>query len=447
MTRRERNDAIFQAALMPATGAGLTTGLAESIHEALVGTPQVRASRWSIGGRGFPTPDRVFLAIPLIVALLALVAFIAILASRPSPGPLGVVTYRGGPERTGVMPGPGPAGDPILDWQFDMNGPVAVMPVILAGTVYVADVSGTVQALDEGTGQAVWATQLNGPVNGSPAIAGGRLFLGTDAGDVVALDVATGTEVWRFQADGPVRASPAVVGDVLYVGSDDGNVYSLDLATGDPHWARSLGAPVTRGVAISAGVVYAGATGGRFTALDAGTGAVLWSRDDLGVGEVGTPMVADGLVFVASGLLELGTSDRVTALDIRDGREHWHFASPDGQPVYAGAVGDGAIYVSSSNGDVHRLDEVTGDPVPGWTFHADGGVGYLSGLVGNVLYVPAEDRFIHAVDVRAAKELWRFEVQGAPNVPAILDGRVFVGTNLGKVVAIGGTEPAAGGSP
>jgi outer membrane protein assembly factor BamB len=233
----------------------------------------------------------------------------------------------------------------------------------------------------------------------------------------------------------------------VYVGSNDGTVAALNLANGQRRWSRSVGAAVTRGVAVSGGVVYAGATGGLLKTFDAATGAPGWHVDNLGPGEVGTPMVADGLVFVASGLLNVGSSDRVTAFDSRDGTERWHFPGPGGEPVYNGAVGDGAIYISSGTGDVYRLDEFTGSLVPGWPFHADGPVGYLSGLVDGVLYVPSDDLVIHAVDVATAKERWRFSVQGSPNVPLIQDGRVFVGTSLGKVVAIGGTQTAPSSGP
>ena len=309
MNRRERNDAIFQTALTPVAGPSLTSGLADAIHDALVATPQVKASsRWSIGGTPFRLPAPTAVATLLVIALLAVLALIAIVLSRPAPLPPSVWMYHGGPERNGVLPGPGPAGDPVIVWQVSLKGPVGVQPAVVDGTVYVADDSGTVQAFDAATGTVRWARQLGGPVNGSPAVADGRVYLGTKAGQVVALDGSTGGVVWSFPTGGPVRAGPAIVEDVLYGGSDDGTVFALDAATGKPRWVTSLGAPVTRGPAVADGVVYAGPSGG-FAALDATTGDIRWSRNDLGPGEVGTPMVDDGLVFVASGLLEVGPSD------------------------------------------------------------------------------------------------------------------------------------------
>jgi eukaryotic-like serine/threonine-protein kinase len=447
MNQRERNDAIFQAALTPAVGDRISIGLAEAIHDALLATPQAKARpAWRIGGGLAPLARTAWILL-VIAALLALVVAVVVLSSRPRPVPLGIPMYRGGPARTGVMPGPGPAGTPRLVWQVSMQGAIGVMPVIVGGTVYVADASGLVVALDESTGAARWTRELGSPVNASPALAGDLLILGTDDGQVIALNHATGDIVWDEHKGSAVRGAPAVVGAVAFVGSNDGNVYALDVATGNERWATQLGAPVTRGVAVSDGVVYAGATGGIFAALDATTGDKRWARTDLGAGEVATPMVADGLAFVASGLLEVGSSDRISALDIRDGTDRWRFAAPDQQPLYGGAVAAGSVYVSSNDGDVYRLDEVTGAVASGWPFHTGGGVGYLAGLVDGVLYIPSGDRFIYAVDVSTGKASWKFKLQGAPNVPAIVDGEIFVGTDLGKVVAIGGSEPPPEPSP
>jgi eukaryotic-like serine/threonine-protein kinase len=448
MSRRESNDAIFQAALTPAAGYRVPAGLADEIHDALLATPQAKARPgWSIGGRRLAPVARTAWVLLVIAALLALVVAAVVLSSRPRPVPPGIPMYRGGPDRTGVMPGPGPAGAPVLLWQVTMKGTVAVMPVVSGGTVYVADTSGMVVAMDEASHANRWTRQLGSPVNASPALAGDLLILGTDDGHVTALHAATGDVAWSKQEGPSVRAAPAIVGDVVYVGSNDGNVYALDVATGDQRWATPLGGPVTRGVAVADGVVYAGATGGIFDALDAATGSMLWARTDLGPGEVATPMVADGLVFVASGLLQIGPSDQITALDVQHGRTRWAFPAPDQQPLYGGAVANGAVYVSSNDGDVYRLDEQTGKVAPGWPFHTGGGVGYLSGLVDGVLYIPSGDRSIYAVDVSAGKARWRFKVQGAPNVPAIIDGKLFVGTDLGKLVAIGGSVSASGSSP
>ncbi len=446
MTSRERNDAIFRSALTPAADQTTWSGLAESIHEAIQSTSQRPVpTRWSVG-RGAVVPTiRPLLGALLIVALIALVGLLAILAARPASDPFATM-YRGGPERNGVMPGPGPVGNPEIIWRAELAGAVTVMPAVVDGVVYITDQSGAVRALDAATSEPRWRVERGGPVDGSPAVAGGLVFVGTKAGAVVALETSTGRTAWTFRTTGPVRAGPAIVGDTLYDGSEDGQVFALDRVTGRPRWATQVGAPVTRGPAVADGVVYAGGTGGQFFALSAADGRILWSKRDLGPGEVGTPMVADGLVFVASGLLEEGPSDRITALDIRDGSERWTFTLPDGLPVYNGAVTDGSIYVGSANGGVYRLDEQTGRQVTGWPFVTGGAVGYLSGITDGVLYIPSDDGLIHAVDAVTGIERWKIAVRGLPNAPVVVDGRIFVGSDAGVLYAIGGAGSTPSGT-
>jgi outer membrane protein assembly factor BamB len=44
---------------------------------------------------------------------------------------------------------------------------------------------------------------------------------------------------------------------------------------------------------------------------------------------------------------------------------------------------------------------------------------------------------VYAVDVRTGGRLWQQGVVGQPGPPAVVGGRLYVGTDLGVVVAIG----------
>ena len=91
MSKRERNDAIFQAALTPAVGYRVPAGLAEDIHDALLATPQATARpAWSIDGRNLAPVARSAWILVVIAALLALVVTVVVLSSRPNPVPLGI---------------------------------------------------------------------------------------------------------------------------------------------------------------------------------------------------------------------------------------------------------------------------------------------------------------------------------------------------------------------
>jgi eukaryotic-like serine/threonine-protein kinase len=64
----------------------------------------------------------------------------------------------------------------------------------------------------------------------------------------------------------------------------------------------------------------------------------------------------------------------------------------------------------------------------------------LGAIADGTLYVSSADRHVYAIDPVSGMEQWKLEVEGTPTVPVVVDGRVFVGTDLGKVVAIEGTN-------
>ncbi len=68
------------------------------------------------------------------------------------------------------------------------------------------------------------------------------------------------------------------------------------------------------------------------------------------------------------------------------------------------------------------------------------------GIVGGVFYAASDDRKIHAIDIASHTETWSTAVKGAPSAPAIVDGRIIVGTSLGQVVSIVGTRQPSGAS-
>ena len=58
-----------------------------------------------------------------------------------------------------------------------------------------------------------------------------------------------------------------------------------------------------------------------------------------------------------------------------------------------------------------------------------------------------DDRKIHAFDIASHTETWAIAVKGTPRAPAIVDGRIIVGTNLGQVASIvGANEPSGAGA-
>ena len=429
-------DEAIRAALTPAPQVQAPFDLAASIRATVDVTPQRR--RFFLGiisPRGGGPRALILIA---LIGMLLLVGLLLVVGSRRPVLPAvvsDVAMFHGGPGRTGVVAGPGPAGQPTIVWQQSVGGPInGNMPAVVADVVYVADGGGGVAAYGAAIGDLQWQVSLGSAVNTSPAVGGRRVVVGDAAGEIIALDILDGQRRWVFHTAGEVRSSAAIVDGVVFVGSADGNLYALDLSTGTKRWAFDAGGAVTRSPAIDHGVVYVGAAGGKFSAIDAASGTLRW-RTALGAGQIGSPSVADGLVVAASGLDDSTAPHILFAFDALTGDVRWRFSAPSGQVLGIGALGDGLVFAPGGDGNVYAVDAANG--VLQWTFDAHGTLGSVDALAGGVLYVAGGDRAVYAVDARTGTQLWRQAVTGQPGAIAVVGDRVYLGTDLGKVVTLG----------
>lgn len=435
MTSNDR-DALLRLAIAPPADVVAPADLADAIYRDVLATPQRRA----LPGLGrLPwTP----MAGPLVatLALLALLAvgLVIVALSQPHAPPI-LSNYHGGPDRAGVMAGPGPSGLVTIRWDVPRPGPLPfnTMPLPIGGRVLVADGSGVIAALDEATGAVEWERDLGAAILGAPAIASDLVFVGTEDGNVVAVDVATSAEAWRRALDdGAVMASLLVADGSLYAATDGGSLVALSPATGEELWRIDVGGAITRGGAYSNGFLYVGATDRGLAAIEIGTRSIRW-RADLGRGEIGTPSVGEGRVYAGRGLSGTGTLHDLVAMDVRDGTIAWTFASPVGEQVHMGALAHGRVYATSEDGSATALDPATGAVV--WSTPVGDRLTTPATVVGDVLFVASEPHSVTALDAATGRVLWSIDVTGKPTMPAIVDGLAFVGTDLGRVVALGGS--------
>lgn len=437
MTGTDR-DALIRAALTPPRSVQPPAELVDGIYRALVATPQRRAPLGGLAvGRWLPIAPGLAWLVVLSGLLLAALAILAI-ASRPPSILGGVVNFHGNPGLTGEMPGPGPQGSVTIRWQVALTGPLTSlnMPLAQDGQLVVADGNGTVTTLDGATGQVVRSTSGFGSITGTPVITAGRIIVAADDGTVVAIDAATGIERWRHSIGAPTRAPLAATGDIVLVGSEDGFFHVLDVVSGAELRKVDAGGPVQRSPAIVDGIAYVGVLGGRVTAFDAATGTIHWTTE-LGAGEVLTPAVTGGVVYVARGPLDLREPREVVALNAANGFVRWRWSSPTVERIFIAAVADDAVFVGSEDHNVYRLDEATG--TGGLFFATEGSVDRLGAIADGTLYISSADRHLYAIDPVSGVLKWKLEVEGTPTVPVVIDGRVFVGTHLGRVVGIEGT--------
>jgi len=273
-----------------------------------------------------------------------------------------------------------------------------------------------------GQGGVLWRTSTGGAIRSTPAVTATRIFIGSGDGSLYALDRITGRVVWRFAAGDPVTASPAVAGGLVVAATHAGRLFAADERSGRLRWSRRTGDALP------------------FNTYPAGAWD-LWASSPVISGTTVVIGGADGLVY---------------ALDLATGKERWT-ARTGGRVRATPAVADGTVIVGSWDGRVYALDLATGRER--WVHHTIGDTldsrkfGYdrralqsSPAIVDGRVFVGSRDGGLYALDARTGERYWRATHRGSWVVgsPAVKDGVVYVGSSDGQFVqavdAATGTE-------
>ena len=150
-------------------------------------------------------------------------------------------------------------------------------------------------------------------------------------------------------------------------------------------------------------------------------------------------------MFVSGGLdTTPAPGGRLYAFDAATGAPAWatSYPAPAGSNILIVAVSNEAVYAADTKGSLYALDAATGSLL--WSAPIGSTQSPSGGLVDGVLYVTSDDQKVHAFDIATRKQLWEVVVKGVPGTPAVVDGRILVGTSLGQVESLG-SAPGAGG--
>ena len=460
----------------PAFALHLETTLMNAFATSNIATPVIRPVRqkqvvprpaW-LPGREQELPRRWGLGALATVALIALVlaAFFfalrgpdqpAIVPGTPDgsptavPAPTTIVEpvsmYRGGLDRTGVMPGPAPTGRPGVLWRAEteavIEGPVAVG----AGLVYTGTDDGSVHAFDMTTGAEVWKLTANATIESlSIVLDGATAYIAGFDGMVLAVDAATGKELWR--TDPALNVSRRVAFDAdtntLYVAGLNPVSYAFDSTTGSLKWQAPISAPQRSVASVVAGdTLYFGTSDGLLYALNTADGSTKWTWDS-------EHDVLLSLLFATDTIFVPTIADRgefaFVAIDAVTGTEKWRQSSTLGQYT-AGAIIDGNVIFGTDFGKV--MSVAAADGHVNWTFAPGNGAVFRAppAFVDNDVYVFDTDGSLYALDAATGGELWRVTLDSGNSYnPAITGGVIYLTTPQGSVYALGdgGTElPAA----
>lgn len=241
-----------------------------------------------------------------------------------------------------------------LRWSATLGDGVA-SPVISDGRLFATAMTGeetfSVFCLDARSGESLWKTDLatgelpaitppNSHASSTPATDGQRVYIYVSTIGLLAFDVANGNEVWRHELPLPAylmdwgaAGSPIVYQDMVIFNQDDDlspYLLALDAATGKVRW-KTFRPDMLAGYAVPVlceaegrtDIVVAGT--GKLKGYDPATGKELWTCNTLLRTIMTSPVVSNGVIYVA--VQSYGDTERVLKFALLE----WKDTNQDGK--------------------------------------------------------------------------------------------------------------------
>jgi outer membrane protein assembly factor BamB len=215
---------------------------------------------------------------------------------------------------------------------------------------------------------------------------------------------------WTYHADddgdASIEGAVAIVGGSVYAADAKGVLHAIDLVSGQRRWTYQGG---EEGFAttplVCDGRVFVGDLGGMFHAVSADKGAKLWTVDTGGAihASANAPAVSTPGVSTPA----VSTADPAAT----------------------------RIVVSNDAGKVFCLDPIKGDVL--WTAQAGDRINSAAAIVGDTAYIAGCDAKLLALNMADGTERFTAGLGAVSGgSPAVIDGRLIVGTDGGRVVCL-----------
>lgn len=237
--------------------------------------------------------------------------------------------------------------------------------VVADSTVYAADTSGSVYALDLEDGSEQWQITFEQPITAGVTEDNGQLFIATQDGVLHCLSAADGSELWSSQLTSESIAPVGLDERRVFAHTIDGRVSAFERDSGKQAWSYENAMPVlsVRGTGaplVLENLVITGFATGKLVALDKTLGIPRWDkrlavpdgRSELErlVDVDGAPIWDEGRIYAAS------YHGKMAALTI-NGQADWE---EDASSYTSPALALGNLYLTLDDGSVQSFDQRNG---------------------------------------------------------------------------------------
>jgi len=319
---------------------------------------------------------------------------------------------------------------------------LGLQPSVADGVVYAASHKGVVVAMSADKGKELWRTKTKLELSAGPSAADGLVVVGSANGELVALAADTGKQRWQHQLSGEMLSKPLVGKGMVIARTVDGHLQALSAADGTVRWTVEEAIPklTLRGTAtpiFADDTVIAGFDNGKLMAVDANTGDTLWNvtidsptgRTELDrLGDIDAPAAYSGRdVFVA------GFQGRVAMLDIGNGQIWW---AKDASSYRGFGLDERVLYLTNSNGLITAYRRTDGNQQWEQAVLRQRGL-TAPASVGDSVVVGDYEGYLHWLSKADGSVQARTSTDGEriTNAPVVANGRVYVQTDGGKVLA------------
>jgi eukaryotic-like serine/threonine-protein kinase len=281
---------------------------------------------------------------------------------------------------------------------------------------------------------------------------------------VICLDVTSGGQLWYKSLNSSFYTAPAVSNNMVYIltGNEDHtnqSIICLDASTGDEIWSRSVGNPIYKSPTVSLGNVYLlvfdwNDLRGNILCLNATTGATIWTYP-LGVYELSwysAPVVSGTKVYITT-YDQDDYIGHIYCLNAITGNLSWSVNEELFTPAYSSpSLYNGTLYVPgvginiqdyTEHGMIRWYDADTGEYIR--TYDCGQEIfSYFTGLAiaYDNIYMTLFDYNTQLSSLRCVRTAdatmkWDFPFEEySQSCPAVADGEVFVGLDMGELVCI-----------
>jgi outer membrane protein assembly factor BamB len=319
-------------------------------------------------------------------------------------------------------------------WTYEAGESIESSAAIVGGTVFVGvnkGDKGELVALSLDNGSVYWKFPTGSPIGeSSPGFGAGTVFIGDLGGWINALNASDGRKLWAFKTGGEIKSSPVVIGDRVLIGSYDEHLYCLSARNGSVVWKAKTNGPVHATPGIADGMAFVAGCDELFRAIRLSDGKEVFNVSS-GAYTGASPALRDGSAFY-------GTFDNeVLGVNLAERKVAWRYEHPQRKfPFYSSAaVTSSRVVLGGRDKLVHGL---TPAGKAAWTFTTRARVESSPAIAGGRVFVGSNDGRFYVLSVASGTKLWEFDA-GAPlsASPAIANGRIVIGSQDGRLYCFG----------